>query len=70
MVHLNNFRLFLSIGFITKLIRPVAPGGAIAMAILADQLTLSQPGRQIMPPHHYWHPPGFTDVPTALCIVD
>jgi len=24
--------------------------------ILSPQLTLSQPGGQIMPPHHYWHP--------------
>ena len=26
---------------------------------LADQLTLSQPGGQIMPPNYYWHPQIF-----------
>ena len=32
---------------------------------LADQLTLSQPGGQIMPQHHYWHPRIFrpSDIP-------
>ena len=33
--------------------------------ILADQLTLSQPGGPILPPHHYYTP-GFLDLPTAL----
>ena len=32
------------------------PGVPWNPQILAYQLTLSQPGGQIMPPLHYWHP--------------
>ena len=32
------------------------PGVPRHPQILSHQLTLSQPGGQIMPPHYYWHP--------------
>ena len=34
---------------------------------LADQLTLSKSGGQIMPTTLLSAPPGFSDLPTALC---
>ena len=44
-------------------------GGAIAPQFLAEQLTLSQPGGQIIPTTTYYEPhppPGFSDLATAL----
>ena len=41
-------------------------GGTMARRILADQLTLLQPGGQIMPTILLLAPPGFSDIPTAL----
>ena len=38
---------------------PVSYGGAMAPQILADQLTLSQPGWQIMPTYLLLAPPDF-----------
>ena len=36
---------------------PGGSGGAMAPQILADQLTLSQPGGdRLCPPNYYWHP--------------
>ena len=49
--------------------RPVVPegaGGAIDPQILADQLTLSQPGGADYAHHITTGTPGFSDLPTAL----
>ena len=41
-------------------------GGAFVPQILADQLTLSQPGRADYAHHINTGTPGFSDLPTAL----
>ena len=48
---------------------PAEPGdrGAFAPHILEDELTLVQPGVRLCPPHYYL-PPFFSDLPTALHI--
>ena len=47
--------------------RPVVPGGAMAQ-ILADQLTLFQPGGAHYAHHINTCTPGFSDCPTALSV--
>ena len=43
------------------------PGGSTALQIFTDQVTLSQPGGQIMPTTLLLAPPPrFSDLPTAL----
>ena len=43
-------------------------GGLLAPHILADQLTLSQPGGADYAPHISTGTPGFSDLPTALLL--
>ena len=45
---------------------PVGAGGAMTPQILADQLTLSQPGGADYAHLIYTGIPGFSDLPTAL----
>ena len=55
------------------LFRPVAsrgPGGHVPPPhFLADQLTLSQPGKCTLPPPNITCPPGFSDLATALLLI-
>ena len=69
---------YITIGYYAKMLKilqpypyPVmpelgGPGGPLAPPpqYLADQLTLFQPGRQIIPTYYYWHPQCFS--PTGI----
>ena len=55
---------------ITLFCRPVVPGGAGGdPQILADQLTLSQPGGGDYAHYITTGTPGFSDLPTALVLI-
>ena len=52
--------------YILQARRKWGAGGALAPQFLAKQLTLSQPGGQIMPTTVIQAPPGFSDLAKAM----